>query len=152
MWYLSKMHGDNGRDALYLYGPESNQQSLVWKHPTSSTHRYTDDYLLALNVLSTCSIVRIAPHGCCHFCWAYSGIYVENDSQTLQELALDVWCTVSTYNKSWDRDIYNIWVDSHNKCMNSMGEYFENNEKTLYFVFFTTNCSVVVKVYNVKPM
>ena len=141
-----------GVTRLYLYEPESNQQSMVWKHPTSSTRRYPDDYRLALNVLSTCSIVRIAPHGCCCFCCAYRGIYVENDSQTLQELALDVRSTVSTYNKLWDRDIDNIWVDSHNKCVNSMGEYFENNVKTLYFGFFTSNCSVVVKVYNVKPM
>ena len=77
---------------------------------------------------------------------------MENDSQTLQELALDVRSTVSTYNKLWNRDIYNVWVDSHNKCVNSMGEYFENYVKTLYLGFFTSNCSVVVKVYNVKPM
>jgi len=54
-------------------------------------------------------------------------IYVEYNSLILQELALDVRSTVATlYDKSLDRDIYNIWVDRH-KCVNCMGDYFENN-------------------------
>ena len=71
-------------------------------------------------------------------------IYVENDSLIiLQELALVKRSTVATYDKSWNRDIYNIWVDRHNKCVNCMGEYFD---------FFTSNCYVAVKGYNVKPL
>ena len=49
---------------------------------------------------------------------------MENDSLILQEIALDVQSTVATYDKSWNRDIYNIRVDRHNKCVNCMGEYF----------------------------
>ena len=79
---------------------------------------------------------------------------MENNSLILQELALEVRSTVATlYDKSWDRDIYNIWVDRHNKCLNCMGEYFENNViVTLYFGVFTSKCSIAVKGCNVKSL
>jgi len=57
---------------------------------------------------------------------------VENDSLILQEIALDVQSTVATYDKSWNRDIYNIRVDRHNKCVNCMANILQKSDVTLY--------------------
>jgi len=44
----------------------------------------------------------------------------------MQKLALVIPSIVATYDKSLYRDIYNKWVDLHNKCVYCMEEYFEN--------------------------
>ena len=56
---------------------------------------------------------------------------MENDSLILQEIALDVRSTVATYDKSWNRDIYNIRVDRH-KCVNCMANFLQKSDVTLY--------------------
>ena len=57
---------------------------------------------------------------------------MENDSLILQEIALDVQSTVATYDKSWNRDINNIRVDRHNKCVNCMANILQKSDMTLY--------------------
>ena len=77
---------------------------------------------------------------------------MENGSLILQELAVNVQSTVATYDNSWDCDIYNIWVDSHNKFGTAWENILKRIDLTLYFGVFTSKCSVAVKGYHVKSL
>ena len=57
---------------LFLYEPEFNQQSMLWKHLTSSSCWYNDDCWFAWLWMFWAPVLlsRLYPHGCCCFCCA----------------------------------------------------------------------------------
>ena len=128
---------------LYLYEPESNQQSIIDCIEPPIHWRLL--ICLALNVLSTCPIVPIAPPWNMLLFLLRLKYDLRGKRFTDHIAGTRLGQTIySCY--IWqlvDCDIYNIWVDRHNKCVNCMGEYFD---------FFTSNCYVAVKGYNVKPL
>ena len=70
----------------------------------------------------------------------------------MQKLALVIPSIVATYDKSLYRDIYNKWVDLHNKCVYCMEEYFENMWRDIICMFFLSTRSKAVKEYTTKPV
>ena len=111
---------------LYLYERQSNQQSMVWKHPTSSSRQYTDHFDLLgfecfehVSYSPDCTSVYVAVFAEVGFTWETIHWYCRDSLWTydlqLLHMATRGTATFTTY--GWIVTI-SAWT---------AGEYFENN-------------------------